>query len=87
MSEPQFKVGDSLANCQANSTATFCVGDIVTYETLDEEYYSRGYGCIMETKASTIVAIYYKMANGDLIKEKHLVLVKPESKSEPPKTQ
>jgi hypothetical protein len=79
MSETLFKVGDK--------TATFRVGDRVTYETLDEEYYSRGYGCIMETKASTIVSIYYKMANGDMIEQRKLVPVDtPESKSEPPKT-
>ena len=66
------------------STPTFRVGDVVTYETLDEEYYSRGYGINYETKASTIVSIYYKMANGDMIEQRKLVPV--ESKSEPPKT-
>jgi hypothetical protein len=41
----------------------------------------------METKASTIVSIYYKMANGDMIEQRKLVPVDPpESKSEPPKT-
>jgi hypothetical protein len=72
----------------SDNTARFRVGDRVTYETLDEEYYSRGYGCIMETKASTIVSIYYKMANGDMIEQRKLVPVETptESKSEPPKT-
>ena len=71
----------------SQSTSTFSVGDKVAYETLDEEYYSRGYGCIMESKASTIVAIYYKMANGDMIKQEKLVpIVVPQSKSEPPKS-
>ena len=66
-----------------SSMSTFKVGDRVTYETLDEEYYSRGYGCIMETKASTIVAIYYKMANGDMIRQEKLVPVDPpQSKSD-----
>jgi hypothetical protein len=77
MSETNFQIRDK--------TATFRVGDRVTYETLDEEYYSRGYGCIMETKASTIVSIYYKMANGDLIEQRKLVPVETptESKSAP----
>lgn len=73
-------------SAQANSVNTFRVGDRVTYETLDEEYYSRGYGCIMESKASTIVAVYYKMANGDMIRDEKLVLIEPPSKSEPLKT-
>ncbi len=60
------------------NTPQFKPGDIVTYKTLDEEYYSRGYGVIFETKASTIVSIYYKLANGDLIEEKKLVLVEPQ---------
>jgi hypothetical protein len=77
----------SETNSNLCDTATFRVGDRVTYETLDEEYYSRGYGCIMETKASTIVSIYYKMANGDMIEQRKLVHVdSPQSKSEAPKT-
>lgn len=59
------------------STPQFKLGDVVTYETLDEEYYSRGYGVIMETKASTIVSICYKLANGDILDEKRLLLVQP----------
>jgi hypothetical protein len=59
------------------STPQFNVGDVVTYQTLDEEYYSRGYGINYETKASTIVSIYYKLANGDVIEEKKLLLVEP----------
>ena len=71
----------------SKQTTAFNVGNVVTYQTLDEEYYSRGYGINYETKASTIVSIYYKMANGDMIEEKKLVLVSsPESKSEAPKT-
>ncbi len=57
------------------SEPKFQVGQVVTYQTLDEEYYSRGYGINMETKASTIVSIYYKLANGGLVEEKKLVLV------------
>jgi hypothetical protein len=65
------------------SEPKFKVGDLVTYTTLDMEYYSRGYGLNYESKASTIVSICYKMANGDIQEEKTLLLV--ESKSEPPK--
>ena len=63
--------------------SSFQIGDVVTYETLDVESYSRGYGAHMESKASTIVAIRYIMANGDEIRPEKLVLVKPaESKSQ-----
>lgn len=65
------------------SQAKFQVGQTVKYETLDEEYYSRGYGCIMETKRSQIVSICYKLANGDIMEERKLVLI--ESKSDSPK--
>jgi hypothetical protein len=72
---------------ESKQTAAFNIGSVVSYQTLDEEYYSRGYGINYETKASTIVSIYYKMANGDMIEEKKLLLVSlPESKSEVPKT-
>ena len=62
------------------SEVQFKVGDVVTYKTVDMEYYSRGYGLSFETKASTIVSICYKLANGDIMEQKQLVLV--ESKSE-----
>ena len=62
------------------SEAQFKIGDVVTYQTLDEEYYSRGYGVIMETKASTIVSICYKLANGDIVEERKLIKVEPEEK-------
>ena len=65
------------------SSPTFKVGDTVTYKTVDMEYYSRGYGISYETKGSTIVSICYKLANGDIVEQKQLVLV--ESKSEEPK--
>ena len=65
------------------SSPTFKVGDTVTYRTIDMEYYSRGYGISYETKGSTIVSICYKLANGDIVEQKQLVLV--ESKSEEPK--
>ena len=59
---------------------TFKIGDRVTYQAVDEESYSRGYGIHMETKGSTIISIYYKLANGDLVEQKKLILV-PEEKS------
>jgi hypothetical protein len=65
------------------STPQFKVGDVVTYQTLDEESYTRGYGVHMETKASTIISIYYKLANGDLVQENKLVRVQQETKEEP----
>jgi hypothetical protein len=68
---------------ESKQTVTFKLGDTVTYETVDMEYYSRGYGLSYETKASTIVAICYKMANGDLMEGSKLLLV--ESKSDPTK--
>jgi hypothetical protein len=66
------------------SEITFKLGDVVTYKTLDMEYYSRGYGIIYETKGSTIVSICYKLANGDTVEQNQLVLV--ESKSQEQKT-
>jgi hypothetical protein len=66
------------------SEPTFKLGDVVTYKTLDMEYYSRGYGIIYETKGSTIVSICYKLANGDTVEQNQLVLV--ESKSQEQKT-
>lgn len=66
------------------SEVQFKVGDVVTYKTVDIEYYSRGYGLSYETKASTVVSICYKLANGDIVEQKQLHLV--ESKSEETKT-
>jgi hypothetical protein len=66
------------------STPIFTIGDTVTYKTVDMEFYSRGYGLSYETKGSTIVSICYKLANGDIMDAKQLVLV--QSKSEEPKT-
>ena len=66
------------------SEPTFKVGDVVTYKTLDMEYYSRGYGINYEIKGSTIVSICYKLANGDTVEQNQLVLV--ESKSQEQKT-
>jgi hypothetical protein len=64
---------------------SFQIGDTVKYETLDEEYYSRGYGISMETKVSKIVSICYKLANGEIVEEKKLECVeRKQSKSEPP---
>lgn len=58
---------------------TLNIGDQVTYETLDEEYYSRGYGVIMETKKTTIVGIKYIMQNGDEIRANSRSLQKLET--------
>ena len=68
---------------ESMSENQFNVGDIVTYQTIDMESYSRGYGITYETKGSTIVSICYKLANGDIVEEKQLQHV--ESKSEDPK--
>lgn len=57
------------------SEQKFKIGDTVTYKTVDMEYYSRGYGLSYETKGSTIVAICYKLANGDTVEQKQLTLV------------
>lgn len=69
---------------------SFEIGATVTYQTLDEEYYSRGYGISMETKTSKIISICYKLANGEIVDAKKLSLVapkeKPESKSDPTKS-
>jgi hypothetical protein len=59
------------------STLQFNIGDKVTYQTLDEEYYSRGYGCIMETKTSQIVEVYYKLANHEIVAQSKLQKVVP----------
>jgi len=64
------------------SESQFKVGDVVTYKTVDMEYYSRGYGISYETKASTIVSICYKLANGDIQEEKQLVLVENSMKEQ-----
>lgn len=64
------------------SSASFKLGDIVTYETIDEESYSRGYGLHKETKASTIVSVFYRLANGDIIEEKKLILVEQKEKAQ-----
>lgn len=60
------------------------VGDLVTYTSLDLESLQRGYGVHYEARASTIVAICYKLANGEVIEARHVTHV--QSKSEDPKT-
>lgn len=67
------------------SEPTFKVGDVVTYETLDMEYYSRGYGIVMESKASTILSICYKLANGEIVEQTKLVLVPLKEEEKNPK--
>ena len=71
------------------SAQQFKIGDKVTYETLDEEYYSRGYGCIMERKTSQIVEVYYKLANHEIVAQSKLAKVEPKqpvAATERPKT-
>lgn len=43
--------------------------DIITYKTLDMEYYSRGYGISYETGTSKIRSIHYILENGYSISE------------------
>ncbi len=49
------------------------VGDFIEYEVLDEEAYSRGYGCHMERKKGKISEIVYRMDNGDLVRTKDIL--------------
>jgi hypothetical protein len=67
----------------------FKVGDTVNYEKWDGEE-GRAYGWGVVTKTSQVVSVCYKLANGDIIEEKKLMLVVPKepvaSKSEPPKS-
>lgn len=62
------------------------IGEVIAYETLDEEYYSRGYGCIMERKQSKIKGIIYLMENGDRIAADHKTIkrVNPPTPPSPP---
>jgi len=62
----------------AAQTKTFRVGDKVTYQDVDMEYYSRGYGLSYETKTAEIVEVYYKLSNGECVPASKLTLVKTE---------
>ena len=42
------------------------VGDTVTYQTVDMESYSRGYGVSYETKTSRVRGVKVMMENGDM---------------------
>ncbi len=53
------------------------VGDKVTYQDVDMEFYSRGYGITYETKTATIVGVYYRLSNGDTIEEQKLTKISP----------
>ncbi len=44
------------------------VGDTIKYEILDMEYYSRGYGVLMEKKTTKIIEIRFRMENHDEIR-------------------
>ena len=60
----------------------FKIGDKVTYQDVDMESYSRGYGISYETKTATVVSIVYKLSNGETVEEKKLTKVengKPET--------
>jgi hypothetical protein len=60
----------------------FKIGDQVTYQDVDMESYSRGYGISYETKTATVVSIVYKLSNGETVEEKKLTKVengKPET--------
>lgn len=60
-------------------------GQTVTYKTLDEEYYSRGYGISYETKTSKISEICFRMENGDLITVRNILQAEVGSQKEPKK--
>ena len=61
-------------------------GQTITYKTLDEESYSRGYGIHYETKTSKVREILYRMANGDLISVQNIQMAE-EDKEPKNKTQ
>lgn len=60
----------------ASQTQTFRVGDKVTYEDVDMEYYSRGYGLAYETKTAEVIEVCYKLSNGECVSARKLKLVK-----------
>jgi hypothetical protein len=53
-------------------TQTFKIGEKVTYQDVDMESYSRGYGINYETKNATIVSVCYKLSNGEVVEAKKL---------------
>ncbi len=61
----------------------FKVGDKVTYQDVDMEFYSRGYGITYETKTSTVVGVYYRLSNGDMIEESKLIKTSPSETQKP----
>jgi hypothetical protein len=68
----------------SSSSQQYKEGDLITYKTVDMEYYSRGYGLSYETKTSKIVEICYRMENGDTITVRNIQTVE-DSKKEPKK--
>ncbi len=63
------------------SEPKFKIGTPVTYQEMDGEE-GRSYGWFLATKKATIVSIYYKLDNGDIVEEKKLTLLQSESKSD-----
>ena len=59
----------------AAQTLKFQKGDTVTYQDVDMEHYSRGYGLMYETKKAQVVEVYYKLSNGECVPESKLTLV------------
>jgi hypothetical protein len=51
------------------------IGDKVTYQDVDMEYYSRGYGLSYERKTATVVSIVYKLSNGETVEESKLTKI------------
>lgn len=62
----------------AAQTQNFKVGDKVTYQDVDMEYYYRGYGLSYETKTAQVIEVCYKLSNGDCVPASKLSLVKTE---------
>jgi hypothetical protein len=48
-------------------------GDIITYRTLDMEYYGRGYGIAYETGTSKIEKLQYSLENGLTITQEDIL--------------
>jgi hypothetical protein len=51
----------------------YAIGDTITYQTLDIESYSRGYGAHFESITSKIKSIGYKLLNGVTVVQQDIV--------------
>jgi hypothetical protein len=60
-------------SCKYADGTEMKVGDIVQYETIDMESFSRGYGIMRETHKSKIVDFKVVLANGDIEVPKKLI--------------